>query len=434
MSKNIEMVPFADASKIKRLRVAAYARVSSGKDAMLHSLSAQVSYYSTIIQGNSKWQYCGVYADEAITGTKDERENFQRMLADCRAGKLDLILTKSISRFARNTVTLLETVRELKSMGIDVYFEEQNIHSKSADGELMLTLLASFAQAESLSVSENMKWRIRKGFENGELMNFRFMFGYDISKKGIEIDPEEAEIVQDIYARFLDGQSMESIARVLNERGIKGTYGGTWTCERIKCLLTNEKYTGNALLQKSYVNNHLEKKKVTNHGELPQYYAEGTHDAIIDMETFGRAQQRISEIAEKTAGRLPGKPSCFTGKIQCGKCGATFFHASNNGKRVWQCSTFRKKGAAACNAKQIPDVLLEQITAEVLGLDEFDPEAVERRVKLILAQEGNRLEFILENGEVIVHEWQNPSRSKSWTPEMKEAARQKRLEYLHGKR
>ena len=158
---------FPKASIPKLKRVAAYERVSCGKDAMLHSLSAQVSYYSDLIQNHSGWQYVGVYADEALTGTRDNRENFQRLLVDCRAGKIDMVITKSISRFARNTITLLETVRELKTMGVDVFFEEQNIHSLSADGELMLTILASYAQEESLSVSENQKWRVRHNFENG---------------------------------------------------------------------------------------------------------------------------------------------------------------------------------------------------------------------------------------------------------------------------
>ena len=159
----------------RRTRVAAYARVSSGKDAMLHSLSAQVSYYSMFIQQHPGWQYVGVYADEALTGTKATRDNFQQLLTDCRNSQIDLVITKSISRFARNTVTLLETVRELKALGVDVFFEEQNLHSISTDGELMITILASYAQEESLSASENQKWRVRKGFESGELVNWRFM-------------------------------------------------------------------------------------------------------------------------------------------------------------------------------------------------------------------------------------------------------------------
>ena len=167
----------------KLQNVAAYARVSSGKDAMLYSLSAQVGYYSELIQSNPEWRFCGVFADEAITGTKESRPEFQKMLAECRKGKIDLIITKSISRFARNTITVLETVRELKMLGIDVYFQEQNIHSISADGELMLSILSSYAQEESFSASENQKWRIRKDFEQGKICNIR-MLGYRRTTNG----------------------------------------------------------------------------------------------------------------------------------------------------------------------------------------------------------------------------------------------------------
>ena len=188
----VERVQFPNKPTIKLLRTAAYARVSSGKDAMLHSLSAQVSYYNSLIQSNPEWLFCGVYADEALTGTKDNRENFQRLLTECRAGNIDLIITKSISRFARNTVTLLETVRELKNLGVDVYFEEQNIHSISPDGEFMLTLLGSYAQEESYSASENQKWRIRKDFEQGRLGSITIL-GYERSNDGtLIIVPEEA--------------------------------------------------------------------------------------------------------------------------------------------------------------------------------------------------------------------------------------------------
>ena len=212
----------------KAERVAAYARVSTGKDAMRHSLAAQISYYSDMIQKHHGWLYCGVYADEALTGTKDNRDNFQRMLRDCRAGKLDRIITKSISRFARNTVTLLETVRELKLLGVDVLFEEQNIHTLSADGELMLTILASYAQAESLSASENLKWRIRKGFEKGEIFCLSMMYGYDREDKQLVINKKEAKVVKEIFKRVLDGESMNSIAKDLNSRKIKTKQGYDW--------------------------------------------------------------------------------------------------------------------------------------------------------------------------------------------------------------
>ena len=198
------IVPIARAQK--RKRVAAYARVSSGKDAMLHSLAAQVNYYSELIQRNPEWEYAGVYADEGLTGTKENRAEFQRMLRDCRDGKIDRILCKSISRFARNTVTLLETVRILKEMGISVYFEEQRIDTLSGDGELMLTILASFAQEESRSVSENCKWRVRKKFEQGISTGFR-MYGYDVQNGSFTIQPEEAEVVRRIFRMYLDSMA-----------------------------------------------------------------------------------------------------------------------------------------------------------------------------------------------------------------------------------
>ena len=197
----VKMMP-----KLPKLkRVAAYARVSSGKDAMLHSLSAQVSYYSTLIQSHNGWEYAGVYADEALTGTKESRENFQRLLTDCRSGKIDMVITKSISRFARNTVTLLTTVRELKALGVDVYFEEQNIHSADADGELMLSILASYAQEESLSASENQKWRVRQNFEQGKPWR-GYMMGYRYDGERYVVVPEEAEVVRSIYADLFKRQ------------------------------------------------------------------------------------------------------------------------------------------------------------------------------------------------------------------------------------
>ena len=201
MIKTITKIPCKPILPAKK-KVAAYARVSSGKDAMLHSLSAQVSSYSKLIQSHSDWQYVGVYADEAITGTKAERPNFQRMLDDCRNNLIDMVITKSISRFARNTVTLLETVRELKSLNVDVYFEEQNIHTLSSDGELMLTILASYAQEESRSVSENMKWRVKRNFENGLPWNCT-IFGYRFNSEQFVVYPKESDIVKQIFNDYL---------------------------------------------------------------------------------------------------------------------------------------------------------------------------------------------------------------------------------------
>lgn len=247
----------------KHLRVAAYARVSTEKGAMLHSLAAQINYYSEMIQSNLEYEYAGVYADEGLSGTLEGRPEFQRMLRDCRAGKIDRILCKSISRFARNTIMLLKTVRELKLLGVSVYFEEQNIDTMSGEGELMLTVLASFAQEESRSVSENCKWRIRKKFEQGIPTGLR-MYGYRVKNGVFTIVPQEAEIVRHIFRMYLEGMGCERIKKALTEAGIPAPNGGLWSASTILLMLRNEKYAGDLLLQKYYINNHIEKKQLPN--------------------------------------------------------------------------------------------------------------------------------------------------------------------------
>lgn len=267
MDRIIKRVDFPKIMQPQALKVCAYTRVSSGKNAMLHSLSAQISHYSEMIQSHIGWAYCGVYSDEALTGTKSDREGFQQMLTDCRAGKIDMVITKSISRFARNTVTLLETVRELKNLGIDVFFEEQNIRTMSADGELMLTILASYAQEESRSVSENQKWRVKRNFEAGIPWNGR-MLGYRMQEGKYCIIPEEAELVRRIYREFLDGMGRNRIAARLNEEGIQPTrYGEEWHPQTIAKILRNYAYTGNLLLQRFFCESHITKKMVPNVGQ-----------------------------------------------------------------------------------------------------------------------------------------------------------------------
>lgn len=280
MERIVTRVRFDKPNIPKPKRVAAYARVSSGKDAMLHSLSAQVSYYSNLIQNHKGWEYAGVYADEALTGTKDNRDNFQRLLADCRNGKIDMVITKSISRFARNTVTLLKTVHELKDLGVDVYFEEENIHSTDATGELILSFLAGRAQEESLSASENQKWRVRQNFQNGKPWR-GFMMGYRYDGKKYVVVPEEAEIVKSIYADYLNGKGINAIMKRLNEEGVLTQQGYTWHQSAVTRILKNYTYTGNLLLQTKYRENHLTKRTLVNHGQLPQYLAENTTNQLL---------------------------------------------------------------------------------------------------------------------------------------------------------
>ena len=287
--ENTQLIP------VKRKRVAAYARVSSSKDAMHHSLSAQISYYNNLIGSRGDWQLVRIYADEAITGTKDDRPEFQRLLADCRAGKIDMVIAKSVTRLARNTLTLLETVRELKALGIDVYFEKENIHTLSTDGELMLTFLASYAQEESRSASENVKWRIRKNFEKG-IPNNGYLLGYRLRNGVFQVVPEEAKVVKLIFTDFLSGMGMNTIAKKLTRMGVPTRYGNAWYPNTIRQILRQDKYTGDLLLQKTYRLDHISKKKMVNHGELPMYEVKNSHEAIIDKETFALAQNVVFQI------------------------------------------------------------------------------------------------------------------------------------------
>ena len=427
MARTIKKVEFLPKMP-KLLNVAAYARVSSGKDAMLHSLSAQVSYYSEKIQKHTGWKYCGVYADEAATGTKDNREQFQKLLEKCRAGSVDLILTKSISRFARNTVTLLETIRELKKFGVDVLFEEQNIHSMSSDGELMLTILASYAQEESLSASENRKWQIRKDFEQGKIGSIT-IFGYRRNSDGVlEIEPAEAEIVRMIFADYLSGMGGGKIANKLNEMGIRTALGNLWTSPRIKELLSNEKYIGNMLLQKYYRNNHIEKKKMQNHGELPMFLVEEAHEAIIDLETFERVQKMIADRQERYSYQGATNRYPLSGMIQCGCSGKNYQRRVYKNRIAWNCSTFTRRGKKYCpTSKQIPETILHRVICDVLETEQFDENALQK-ISRILVPAPYELIFIFHDGHEEKRRWEHISRSKSWTDEMKQTARERSLQ------
>jgi len=420
MDRIIEKVTFDAPKQPKAIRVAAYARVSSEKDAMFHSLSAQISHYSDLIQHHSGWLYCGVYSDDGITGTKINRPGFLKMLEDCRAGKIDLILVKSISRFARNTVTLLETVRELRNLRVDVYFEEQNIHTLGAEGELMLTILASYAQEEALSVSENQKWRVKKNFKEGRPWACT-MLGYRNEDGTFVIVPEEAAVVQRIFSMFLDGIGTQLIANTLNSNGIRSRHGKEFHRTAIRTILQNYSYTGNLLLQTTFREDAITKEKKVNTGELPMYHVQGTHEPIISLEDFNRVQVELDRRNELYAPAYqPTEAYPFTSLITCAKCGKHFRRKSRKYGAVWICPTYDRKGKAACPAKQIPDSILRKLTA---GMDMS-------RITGITADDGNRLIFTFDDGTVEKKIWNDPSRADSWTPEMrKKAAEHAKVRY-----
>lgn len=274
----------------KRKRVAAYARVSVDSDVTLHSVDAQISYYSRMIQKNPEWEYAGVYADRGISGTRiKKRDAFQELMDECRKGNVDIILCKSISRFARNTVDMLESIRHLKKLSVEVRFEREHLSSLSKDGEFMLTILASFAQEEVRSTSENYKWAIRKRFAEGTApITLKRVLGYhfdDELKKYIVI-PEEAEIVREMFQMYLDGMSCRRIAKILNERGIRSVNGNQFYYSSIYSMLHNPAYAGDILHQRCYIEDPITKKQKKNHGELPQYLMQDCHEAIIDRETY----------------------------------------------------------------------------------------------------------------------------------------------------
>ncbi|UZT81571.1 recombinase family protein [Caproicibacterium sp. BJN0003] len=427
MERIITKVKISAPALPRKKRVAAYARVSSGKDAMLHSLSAQISYYSNFIQHHGDWEYVGVYTDEALTGTKDSRAEFQHLLSDCRNGKIDMVITKSISRFARNTVTMLETVRELRLLNIDVFFEKENIHSLSGDGELMLTILASFAQEESRSVSENCKWRIRRQFADGR-PGSTTMLGYKWVDGTLQMIPEEAETVRIIFSDYLSGMGKNAIMKKLNASRIPTKCGGAWCESGVAKILDNEKYAGDLLLQKSYSSNYMEKKKCMNRGQLPMYFVKDSHEPIIDRETFERVQK---ERKRRAAGYLSINKETypFTGKVQCGCCGKNYRRKiANAGSKyaspVWICSTFNSKGKAVCSSKQIPEDILTAMTTDALGLSEFDEAVFIGKIKQIVMCGPDKMLFIFHDGRQVEKTWQNKSRRDSWDDAARQRARE----------
>ena len=426
-----------------RKKVAAYARVSMETERLHHSLSAQISYYSELIQKNPEWEYAGVYADEGISGTSvAKRPEFQRMLDDCEAGKIDIILTKSISRFARNTVDLLKTVRHLKDLGIEVQFEKEHINSLSGDGEVMLTLLASFAQSESESISTNVKWGIRKRMQSGipYANGHMNVYGYRWEGDEMVIVPEEATIVKRIYQNFLDGKSRQETEKEFAAEGIKTRQDNKWTDSNLKVILTNITYTGNMLYQKEYVVDPISKKTRKNHGELPQYYVENTHPAIIDKETFDYVQAEMARRRELGCfGNKALTLNCFSTKIKCGCCGRSFVRSkrrnrakhSNLGEYdiFWVCTSHKKKkhpGQVPCTSGVIRETVLKEEIAKVLDISEFDEDVFSERVRQITIPETGTMIFEFTDGTTLDHHWYRNFKKESWTEENRKRASQYR--------
>jgi DNA invertase Pin-like site-specific DNA recombinase len=361
----------------KKLRVAAYCRVSTDSEEQETSYEAQVTHYTEYIQKNPEWELAGIFADDGISGTNTKkRDEFNRMIDECMAGNIDMVITKSISRFARNTLDCLQYIRQLKDKNIPVYFEKEAINTLDAKGEVLITIMASLAQQESQSMSQNIKLGLQYRYQQGKVqVNHNRFLGYTKDDNGhLIIDPEQAEIVKRIYREYLEGSSMDKIADGLMADGILTGAGKTkWHTSTINKILRNEKYMGDALLQKTYTVDFLNKKRVKNTGIMPQYYVEDSHPAIIPKEIFMQVQEEIARRGMLKD--VHGRRKCFSAAHAfsqitfCADCGAEFsrLHWNNRGKKsiVWRCSK-RVEDYTKCSARTIKEDDLQQAFVEAL--------------------------------------------------------------------
>ena len=391
MAKNITVIParpnrtsLAENLQPKKKRVAAYCRVSTDQEEQLSSYEAQVNYYTTYIEKQPDYECAGIYADEGISGTSTKkRDQFNKMIADCKAGKIDMIITKSISRFARNTLDCLNFVRLLKDLGIGVTFEKEAIFTLDSKGEVLLSILSSLAQDESRSISENSTWGIRRRFEQGRLfINATKFLGYDKDKNGnLVINEKQAKIVRRIYREFLDGKGANRIARDLEKDRVPNWNGkAKWYENSIRKMLTNEKYMGDALLQKTYTVDFLNKKRADNTGQVPQYYVEDSHPAIIDKEMWEavRLEMERRRVFARTYGiqklECATEYNPFAGRVICGSCGHAYgrkvWNSTDDRFRriVWRCNgKYVVKGEKGCESQHIDDGVLYQVFVDVFN-------------------------------------------------------------------
>jgi site-specific DNA recombinase len=367
-------------SEQPKLRVAAYCRVSTDSEEQETSYEAQVTHYTEYLQNNPEWELAGIFADDGISGTNTKkRDEFNRMIDECMAGNIDMVITKSISRFARNTLDCLQYIRQLKDKNIPVYFEKEAINTLDAKGEVLITIMASLAQQESQSMSQNIKLGLQYRYQQGKVqVNHNRFLGYTKDDDGhLIIDPEQAEIVKRIYREYLEGSSMDKIADGLMADGIlTGAGNERWHTSNINNILRNEKYIGDALLQKTYTVDFLTKKRVKNNGIVPQYYVENSHEAIIPREIFMQVQEelirrRVVHTSPNGKTRTFSSNHCFAQIVICGNCGEVFrrVHWNNRGKKsiVWRCVSRLENTGLFCDARTVLENTIEQVLVTAIN-------------------------------------------------------------------
>ncbi|MDO4977022.1 MAG: recombinase family protein [Eubacteriales bacterium] len=364
--------------KFDRLRVAAYCRVSTDDEDQIKSYNSMVKHYTDLIQSSADWEYVGVYADRGITGTKvDKREEFQKLINDCLNGKIDMVIAKSIPRFARNTLDTLKYVRLLREKNVAVYFEVEKINTIK-DGEFLMTILSSVAQQEVENTSAYVKKGLKMKMKRGELIGFQGCIGYDydLNTKTLSVNPEGAKVVEYIFERYINGAGSTVIARELNEKGILTYRGNEWVSSTILGVLENEKYIGDIRMGKTFTLDPISKRRLDNHGEEEQYYIHDHHEPIISKEVFEKAQEIRNRRNGKKKSALVGKREkysrqyAFSCLLECGFCGSNLsrrnWHSGTaNCKTIWQCVTSTKKGKKNCpDSKGIPEYVIEKAFME----------------------------------------------------------------------
>lgn len=411
MTKNITVIPArrkvgnaVNKEEKPKLRVAAYCRVSTDSDEQATSYETQMEHYTSYIQRNPEWEFAGIFADDGISGTNTKkREEFNRMIEECMAGHIDMIITKSISRFARNTLDCLKYIRLLKEKNIPVFFEKENINTMDSKGEVLLTIMASLAQQESESLSKNVKLGLQFRYQNGEVqVNHNRFMGYTKDENGhLIIVPSEAEVVKRIYLEYLQGSSLKQIGESLEADGIITAAGkAKWRPETIKKILKNEKYIGDALLQKTYTVDVLTKKRVQNNGIVPQYYVENNHEPIIPRDLYMQVQEEMLRRAnmhsgEKMKKRVYSSKYALSSIVYCSKCGDIYRRIAwnNRGKHsiVWRCVNRVEHGPSCCNARTVKEEELQNALVKAINQtlgnrnEMFD--ILEENIKMVLALE-----------------------------------------------
>ena len=398
----------------ERKRVAAYARVSTNHERQENSLTTQIDYYTKLIKSNSSWDFVKVYIDDGISGTQiKKRTQFQELIKACETGSVDIILTKSISRFARNTLDLLSTVRQLKKLRIEVRFEKEKINTLSETGELMLTLLGSIAQEESRSTSENLKWAVKKRYEKGISLHHR-VFGYQWTGKKMVPEPNQAKVIRKIFRDYLNGKTMQQIADNLNSRQIKH-FGKPFNKMAIHTFLHNERYIGDTLLQKTYCKDFMSHSRKKNRGDHPMYYVEDTHEAIISREIFIAVTGEIRKRKELGVFIMPkANRRCFTQKIKCEKCGNNYIRTYKTPTNAnWRCSSNRKYGAKGCRSIGINEEQLKILSAFVMSDKEFDEGSFNKEVDHITGYGDGKFTFHFVDGRSLTQFWDSMKRARN---------------------